>query len=175
MRNIGRRTSHKYTLNYSIHAPTLRVIDNEGKQIGVLTKEEALAKAQGEGRDLVLIAPQAQPPVAKIIDFKKFLYQEEKKQKEARKGVKKGTIKELKLSVFIAAGDLERLTERGREFLNEGHQLRVSLTLRGREIIKRDMGIELMNRYIQNLGDVNVAKEPRLEGRVIRAVISRKK
>ena len=151
------------------------MVDAESKQIGVITKQEALRLAQEKGLDLVLIAPNAKPPVAKIIDFKKFLYQEEKKQKEARKGVKKSVVKDISLSLFIGEADFERLLKRGMEFLNQGNQLRLNLTLRGREIIKRDMAFELMRRYIGLLGTVNVSKEPRLEGRVIRTVISKKK
>lgn len=125
--------------------------------------------------DLVLIAPTANPPVAKITDFKKFLYQEEKKQKEAKKGIKKSILKDIKLSLFIGPADLERQIEKGIEFINEGNQVRLNLTLKGRENAKKEMAFELMKRFISQLGEVNVSKEPRLEGRVVRAVISKKK
>lgn len=151
------------------------MIDSEGKQLGILSKDEALRRAQEQEVDLILIAPQASPPVAKIIDLKKFLYQEEKKQKEAKKGVKKSITKDIKLSLFIASADYERLSQKGKDFLSHGNQLRVNLTLKGREMGKRDMGIALVNRFIESLGDVTVSKEPRLEGRVIRTVVSRKK
>ncbi|MCX7881325.1 MAG: translation initiation factor IF-3 [Patescibacteria group bacterium] len=164
-----------YLINYRIEANQLRVIDETGKQIGILTKEEALKKAQEEEKDLVLIAPKAIPPVAKIIDFKKFLYQEEKKEKEGKKGVKKSVVKNINLSLFIAAGDLERLVNKGKEFLNEGNQLRLSLTLRGREIAKKEMAFSLVNQYIKQLGEVSISREPKLEGRVIRAVVTKKK
>lgn len=155
--------------------PELRVIDTEGGLVGVMSKENALKAASEKQLDLVLIAPKAQPPVAKIIDFKKFLYQEEKKAKEAKKGIKKSIVKDIKLSLFIGAADLERMAHKGKEFLEEGNQLRLNLTLKGREIAKRDMGIKLLNEVIATLGDVNVSKPPRLEGRVIRAVVARKK
>ncbi|MBI2641297.1 translation initiation factor IF-3, partial [Candidatus Roizmanbacteria bacterium] len=147
----------------------------QGKQVGVLNKEEALRIAREKELDLVLVAPKAQPPVAKIIDFKKFLYQEEKKEKEARKGIKKSIVKDVQLSLFIAQADFERLIHKAEEFLNEGNQVRINLTLRGREIVKRSMAFALVQRYIQGLGLVNISKEPRLEGRVIRAVVARKK
>lgn len=162
-------------MNYRIEAPSLRVIDEKGEQLGILSKDEALRTAQEREADLVLIAPKAQPPVAKIIDFKKFLYQEEKKQKEAKKGIKKSTTKDVLLSLFIAEGDLVRIIAKGKEFLEEGNQLRMNLTLRGREIGKRDMAFDLVKRYIASLGEVNISKEPRMEGRVIRAVVARKK
>lgn len=164
-----------YQLNLNIQAVELRVIDDQGKQIGVLSKHEALRLAQEKNVDLVLIVPQAKPPIAKIIDYKKFLYQEEKKEKKARKGIKKSVVKDLKLSLFIAEGDLERLVAKGQEFLKDGNQLRINLTLRGREMGKKDMAFDLMKRYILAMGEVNVSKEPRIEGRVIRAVMARKK
>ena len=177
MRNTSRPRQPKkyYQLNFNIQAPTLRVIDHEGHQIGVLSKDEAVRKAQEMELDLILIAPKANPPVAKITDFKKFLYQEEKKQKEARKGIKKSTVKDVKVSLFIAPLDLERLIKKGKEFLEEGNQLRINLAFKGREMGKHQMGFELIKRFIAALGEVNLSKEPRLEGRVIRAVVSRKK
>ncbi|MCX7956080.1 MAG: translation initiation factor IF-3 [Patescibacteria group bacterium] len=164
-----------YETNWRINAPTLRVINEKGEQLGILSKNDALKKAQDEGLDLVLIAPSANPPVAKIIDFKKFLYQEEKKAKEAKKGIKKGTTKDINFNLFIASADLERLINKGKEFLNEGYQLRLNLTLRGREIAKKNMAFELVNKFIASLGEINLSKPPRLEGRVIRTVITKKK
>lgn len=177
MRNTNRKLTPKkfYITNYNISVSPLRVIDSEGNQVGVLTKEEAFQKAKDQEEDLILIAPNAKPPVAKIIDFKKFLYQEEKKLKEAKKGIKRSIVKDIKLSLFIAQGDLDRIIEKGREFLDQGNQLRLNLTLKGREMGKRDMGMALAKRYIESLGEVNISKEPRQEGRVIRAVVSKKK
>lgn len=172
-----KRQSNKrfFFLNDRISAQTLRVLDEKNNQIGVFLKEEALKKAFEQDLDLVLIAPKANPPVAKIIDFKKFLYQLEKKEKEAKKGIKKGVVKDIKLSLFIGPADLQRLINKGNQFLEEGHQLRISLTLKGREITKKLMAFDLIDRYIKKLKDINVTKPPKLEGRVIRAVIARKK
>lgn len=153
----------------------MRIVDEQSKQIGVMSRDEALKMARESEKDLVLIAAKAQPPVAKIIDFKKFLYQEEKKQKEARKGIKKSIVKDINLSLFIAAADFERMLRRSMQFLSEGNQVRLNLTLRGREIGKRNMAFDLMKKFIGLAGQVNVSKEPRMEGRVIRAVISKKK
>jgi len=164
-----------YTINYRIEAPSLRVINDKGEQVGILTKEEALRMAGDQYIDLVLIAPKANPPVAKLIDFKKFLYQEEKKEKEAKKGIKKSDTKDVTLSLFIGPADLDRLIKRGVEFLHDGHQLRINLTLRGREVVKKQMGYDLVNKFITKLGEVNISKPPRLEGRVIRAVVAKKK
>jgi len=164
-----------YITNWRIEATELRVLNSKGEQIAIMSKADALAKATAEGLDLVLIAEKAKPPVAKLIDFKKFLYQEEKKQKEARKGIKKGVVKDIKLSLFIGPADLDRMIARGIEFLKEGNQVRLNLGLRGREMGKTKMAFDLINSCISKLGDVNVAKEPKLEGRVVRAVVAKKK
>lgn len=153
----------------------MRVIDSQGKQVGVLTKQEALNLALEKELDLVLIAPKAKPPVAKLIDFKKFLYQEKKKEQEAKKGIKKSATKDLSLSLFIGPADFERMVKKGKEFIDGGNQLRLNLTLRGRENMKRQMAFDVINKFIKLLGEVNISKEPRFEGRVIRAVIAKKK
>lgn len=168
-------TKKFYTINHYINVSPLRVVDHESKQVGVLTKEEAMKLATEQEVDLVLIAPKAVPPVAKLIDFKKFLYQEGKKLKEARKGIKKSTVKDIKISLFIAEGDLKRFEDKAKEFLAGGNQVRVNLSLKGREMGKKDMAIRKAKEFIARLGDVNISKEPKVEGRVIRAVISRKK
>lgn len=173
--NNNRTPRKYYQLNFNIQAPQMRVIDAEGNLLGVLEKQAALNEARQRELDLVLIAPHADPPVAKITDFKKFLYQEEKKQKEAKKGIKKSIVKDIKLSLFIAAADFERLVHKCREFLEEGNQVRLNLTLKGRELGKKDMAFDLAKKFISELGEVNVSKEPRMEGRVIRAVVARKK
>ncbi len=177
MRNFNRNRSVKkfYTINQHITASQLRVIDSEGKQIGLLTRQQAIDEAQHRELDLILISPHSNPPVAKIIDFKKFLYQEQKKQKEAKKGVRRSTVKDIKFSLFIAEADFQRLVEKAKEFLKEGNQVRLNLTLKGREMGKKDMAINRTNQFIGLLGEVNVSKEPRAEGRVIRAVVTRKK
>ncbi|QQG43906.1 MAG: translation initiation factor IF-3 [Candidatus Roizmanbacteria bacterium] len=177
MRTTNKRTSQRkfYYLNQNIPANSLRVVDYESKQVGILDKAEALRQAQEAELDLVLIAPNAKPPVAKIIDFRKFLYQEKKKEQEAKKGIKKSSVKDISLSLFIADSDLQRFVEKGKEFLDEGNQLRLNLALKGREMGKVPMGYERIKKFIAELGEVTIAKEPRLEGRVIRAVIFRKK
>jgi len=177
LRNFNRkRTVRKfYTINQHITAPQLRVIDSEGKQIGLLSTQEAQDEARQRELDLILIAPTSSPPVAKIIDFKKFLYQEQKKQKEAKKGVKKSTVKDIKFSLFIAEADLKRLVNKGQGFLKDGNQVRLNLTLKGREMGKREMAIALVNKFIGMLGELNISKEPKLEGRVVRAVVAHKK
>lgn len=171
----GANYPHRYLLNERIEASLIRLIDDRSKQIGVLSKEEALRLAREKGLDLVLISHHANPPVVKLIDFNKFLYQEKKKQQEAKKGSKKSVIKDIKLSLFIGRGDLERLIKKTRAFIEQGHQVRLGLLLKGREMGKKQMGLELVHQFIKSVGDVAVAIQPRLQGRVVIAVIGRKK
>lgn len=173
--NRNKQPGQFYYLNHRIPADQLRVIDSEGNLVGILSRDEAVQQAQSQEMDLVLIAPKATPPVAKITDFKKFLYTQEKKAKEAKKGAKKSTVKDIQISLFIGQADLDRMIDKAKEFIEEGNQVRLNLTMKGREVMKRDMGFELMKKFISYLGEVNIAKEPRQEGRVIRAVVSPKK
>lgn len=164
-----------YFINNRINVPEMRVIDEKGEQVGVLSRQEAMELARTRELDLVLIAAKANPPVAKITDFKKFLYNQEKKLKEAKKGAKKSGVKDIQLSLFIGPADFERMVRKGKEFIDGGNQLRINLALRGREVVKRDMALIQVRKYIEQMGDINVSKEPRFEGRVVRAVLSKKK
>ena len=178
MRNVHRRPLIRkkfYQLNQRIEANELRVIDAQNKQVGVMSKQEALQIGYDKQLDLVLIAATAKPPVAKLVDFRKFLYQEAKKEKAARKGIKKSITKDIQISLFIGAADLERMINRGKKFLSDGNQLRVNLMLRGREMKKKPMALALVTRILGQLGEINIVKEPKVEGRVIRAVVTKKK
>jgi len=177
LRTGYKRREHRpyYILNERIAALTFRLIDEKGKQIGILSRPEALALSREKALDLVLITNKANPPVVKLIDFKKFLYQEKKKQKEAKKGIKKSIIKDIKLSLFIGKGDLERLIKKSRDFLNDGHQVRIGLLLKGREVGKKTMAFDRVNQFIKAVGEVTISTPPKILGRVIIAVIGRKK
>lgn len=169
------KTGKYYFTNLRIQEPQLRVIGQSGELVGLLSREDALKEAENQGLDLVLIAPSAKPPVAKITDFKKFLYEQEKKEKEAKKGAKKSVVKDVQISLFIGPADLERQIIKTKEFLADGNQVRLNLTLKGREVTKKDKALELANNFITNIGEVTISKEPRLEGRVVRAVLTKKK
>lgn len=164
-----------YVLNERIQSSEMRLIDDQSKQIGLLSREDALKLAREKEMDLVMIAEKAIPPVVKLIDFNKFLYQESKKAQEAKKGIKKSVVKDIKLSLFIGKGDLDRLIERSKEFIAEGHPVRLSLVLKGREVVKKQMGFDLLNNFIKELGEVNISTEPKAQGRVILAVVGKKK
>lgn len=162
-----------YRINQRIFAAQLRVLDNEGKQIGVLSKEEALNLAQGQGLDLVEVAPMAKPPVAKIIDYNKFLYQLEKKKKEEKKKAKVSETKEIRLGPFISDNDLQVMIRRGREFLEDGNKVRLVVKFRGRQITRSEFGKETINKVVSALADISkVDREPHLEGKQMIALLS---
>lgn len=178
MRSVIRRPNSihiRHVINDHIRGEQFRLIDALGDQVGLVSRDKALAYAQEHGIDLVLIAAHAQPPVVKAIDYHKFLYQEEKKNREGRKGQKKGGTKDIQLSLFIGEQDLERLARKSQEFLAEGYQVRVKLRLKGREMGKQDMAHEHTRSFIARLGEVSLAVEPKLQGRMIMAVVVRKK
>lgn len=163
----------QYRINERIFASTLRVLDTEGKQVGVLSKFDALQKAKELGVDLVEVAPQAQPPVAKLIDYNKFLYQVEKKKREEKRKAKVSETKEVRLGPFMGAADLENMKSRAEGFLKEGNKVRLVLKFRGRQIIHPEFGHEVVQKMITGLADVSkVEKEPRLEGKQLIAIIS---
>ena len=119
-------------------------MDEAGKQIGIIDRFEALKKAQSEEKDLVEIAPNANPPVVKLINYKKFKYLEEKKQKEQRKSAKNVGMKEIRLSPFMGENDFNTKIKQGEEFLKEGNQLKISLPFKGREITHKEFGQAMM-------------------------------
>ncbi len=172
-----KRDSKKiYKINERIFAPTLRVLDSEGKQIGVLSKSEALNKAREDGLDLVEIAPMAKPPVAKIVDFNKFIYQEEKKKREEKRKAKVSDTKEVRLGPFMSDNDLGVMTKRARDFLIEGDKVRLVVYFSGRQITHPEFGHKILEKVVQQLSDVSkLERDKRFEGRKLIAIISPEK
>lgn len=168
------RTSHKfYRINYQISSPKFRLLDETGKQIGIIDRFEALKRAQSEEKDLVEIAPHANPPVVKLIDFKKFKYLEEKRQREQRKSIKHVGVKEIRLSSFMGEHDFKVRIRQAETFLKEGNQLKISLPFRGREITHKEFGHQMISKAIEYL-EVNgkVVKAPYMEGRVLVTILA---
>ena len=166
-------TKKFYRTNERIFASELRVLDFEGKQIGVMSKVAALQLARDQELDLVEIAGAAKPPVVKIVDFQKFLYQEEKKKREEKKNARVSETKEVRLGPFMSENDLQTMVRRGREFLEDGNKVRLVLKFRGRQIIHPEFGHKLMKRYILELDDISkVDRDAHMEGKQIVALIS---
>lgn len=169
-------TSRKfYRLNYQITSPQLRLLDEEGKQVGIMSKLEALQKAKELDVDVVEIAPKAVPPVAKLIDYKKFKYQEAKKERESRKSQKNVGVKEVRLRPFIGQHDFDTRLARAKEFLEDGNQLKVSLFFKGRELARKEFGYGMVNRFIASLETARVVREPHMEGKSLVAMIVKDK
>ena len=162
----GKLTKKFYRINQYIQAEKVRVVDEKGKQTGVLALSEALQQAQQKGLDLVEVAPKAQPPVCKIIDFKKFKYLEAKKRQQEKKKSKKFELKEIRLSPFMAQNDFDYKIKRAGKFLKEGHKVKIHLLFRGRQITKKNFGYEVFKKATEHLKAIaKVEFEPKMAGR----------
>lgn len=153
-------------MNDDIRVPEVRCNVDGAESLGIISIDEAMQKANEMGLDLVLIAPDAKPPVAKIMDYGKYRYQEEKKLKEQRKNQTKIDIKEIKLSVKIADNDIAYKVKHAREFLTEGKHVKFRVFLRGREMAHPEAAKDVLDRVwpmVEDLGTMD--KPPRFEGR----------
>ena len=163
-------------MNEMITAKEVRCTSDDGTNHGIIPTAQALALADEMGLDLVLIAPDGKPPVAKIMDYGKFRYQQEKKKKEAKKNQKVIVIKEIKLSVKIAENDVSYKVKHAREFLEEGNHVRFRVFLKGREMANPQSGIDVLNKIWPMVEDIAVMdKEPKLEGRYVNLLVLPKK
>src|SRR3954470_1668615 len=143
----GRQVIAKYTrLNDQIRAPKLRVVDEEGKQLGVLSRQEALQLAQERDLDLVEISPNADPPVCKIVDWGKYNYQRTKQQQKNRKTAKTLDMKQMRFGLKIGAHDLDIKMNKVTKFLEAGHKVKIVLFYRGREQAHKEIGFNIAKR-----------------------------
>jgi len=144
--NRGRKKPDETIMNENIRARELRVLGDDGEQFGIISRDEALQIAEDKGLDLVLMSPNARPPVAKIMDYGKHKYQLEKKKKEARKNQKTIDVKEVKFSCKIADNDISYKVKHAREFLEAGKHVKLRVFLRGREMANPEWGVDVLNR-----------------------------
>ena len=147
-------------VNHKIRAREVRVIDSDGKQLGVIPTSQALGAAQQQGLDLVEISPNAAPPVCKIVEYGKYKYEQEKKDRESRKHQHAGKMKEIKLRLNIDDHDYNTKLNHVRDFLADGIKVKVSLYFRGRENAHPEYGNELMQRVIQDVQGAGHAEVP---------------
>ena len=160
-------------INAEIRAPELRVIDEKGLMLGVMSKADALKKAEELAVDLIEIAPKAVPPVAKLIEFGKYRYIEEKKERAQKKKAKAAELKEVRLSPFIAEGDYMTRVRRMDKFLKDGHKVRVVIVFKGRHMDSRPRGYTLMREVLDSVShEVSIDMEPKFLGRHLAMVIS---
>ncbi len=164
----------QYKVNSQITIKEVRLIAEDGKQIGVLSRDEALDYALGQGADLVLIGERANPPVAKIIDYKKFLYQEQKKEKEAKKGQKGSGVKEVRIgSPFAGQADINTRIVRVKDFLEDGFSVKIVIKFVGRQITHPEFGHKIMNHFREQLAkEGKVDREAHFEGKQLIMIMS---
>ncbi len=168
--------SKEVLLNDDIRASEVRCLGDDGTQYGVISRNKALSIAEGKGLDLVLIAPDAKPPVCKVMDYGKFKYQQEKKKKEAKKKQKTIEVKEIKLSVKIAQNDINYKIKHARQFLEEGKHVKFRVFLRGREMSNPDAGKAVLEKIWPMVEDIaDRDKPPLLEGRYVNMLAVPKK
>lgn len=156
--------------NHRIRFPELRVLDEYGEMIGVLTIRDAMIKAQEAEKDLVLLTAQAKPPVAKIIELAKYKYQLQQKEAESRKKSKSQDTKEVRFTPFMGEGDFESRLKKVTTFLEKGDKVRLSLEFKGRAITKKEFGFEMIKRVIELTKELaTVEIEPKLLGKKLMA------
>ena len=153
-------------INEQIRDREVRVIGEDGAQLGIMSSREAMRLAEEAGVDLVKIAPTAKPPVCKIVDYGKFKYEQTRKEKEAKKKQKTVETKEIRLSPNIDTNDLNTKVNQTKKFLQKGNKIKVSLRFRGREMAHKDVGREILNSFYEQLKDIAVVDKPaKMEGR----------
>lgn len=174
-KTINNKDQNQHQINEEINFPEVRVVGPDGEQLGIMSSNQALIAAEEANLDLVLIAPTAKPPVCKILDYKKYLYDQQKKQKEAKKNQKVTETKEIWLSMTIDVGDLNVKAKQTVKFIAAGNRVKVSIRMRGRQQAYSDIGLDVMNRFyaiVEN--SASVEKKPVVEGRNIIMVLGPK-
>lgn len=173
-RNIATEKEHR--INRRINAPQVRLIGADGQQIGVVTVIEALRNAEEAGLDLVEISPTAQPPVCRVMDYGKFLYEESKRKQAAKKKQKQIEIKEVKFRPGTDIGDYQIKLRNLIRFLEEGNKTKITLRFRGREMAHKELGMEMLKRIEGDLREHGIVEQlPRFEGRQMVMVLSPKR
>jgi translation initiation factor IF-3 len=160
-------------INEEIKVKEVRVVGVEGEAIGIMSSDDALKLAYDKGYDLVLMAPQAQPPVCRIMDYGKYRFERDKKEKEAKKKQQVIELKEIQLSCRIDTHDFETKARHAQKFLESGNKVRVVMRFKGREMSHMAIGQEIMDKFQQSCSEFGaVDKAPVLDGRILSMVIS---
>ncbi|SEF70844.1 translation initiation factor IF-3 [Caloramator fervidus] len=166
----------QYLVNEEIREREVRLIDSDGTQLGIMPTKKALEIAEEKQLDLVLIAPQAKPPVCKIMDYGKFIYEQQKKEKEAKKKQKTITVKEIRITPNIDEHDLNVKAKNAEKFLKDGDKVKVTVKFRGREAEHSHLGEDVLKRFAEKLSEVGVIeKQPKLEGKNMIMILTPKK
>lgn len=172
-RSSSRSSSEKYRINGAITAPQVRLIDQNGEALGVVSVKIAQAKARDVGLDLVEVSPNAEPPVCKIIDYGKLKYELQKKKAEAKKKQKVVEVKEVKFTPAIGEHDYQVKLNSIMRFLNDGNKVRITLRFRGREISRQEFGTKIMDRLVEDVKEIAKSEgKSQLEGRQLLMVLT---
>lgn len=162
-------------INEQIRAKEVQVIDGEGKKLGPISLSEALDMAEEKKMDLVLVSPNADFPVCKIMNYGKFKFEQSKREKEAKKKQKTFELKEIRITANIEQHDFEFKAKNARKFIEDGNKVKITVRFRGRELNYVKLGEETLNNFIENLSDVSVPeKKPVLEGKNMFIILAKK-
>ena len=165
----------EHQINEEIRDKEVRLISNDGEQLGIVPIQKAQDIAVEKGMDLVKIAPQAKPPVCKIIDYGKYKYELARKEKEAKKKQKVLEVKELRVTPNIEEHDFEFKSKNARKFLEDGNKVKITVRFKGREVNNSKAGEVVLNKFIEKLSEVSVVeKQPKLEGRNMFIILAKK-
>ena len=176
VRTISTKDSKQTQINEEIRAEEVRLIDENGEMVGIVSLDEALRLAEQADLDLVNISPNAEPPVCKILDFGKYRYEQQKKEKTAKKNQHVTEIKEIRLSASIEDHDVEVKAKNAIKFLQDGDKVKVSLRFRGRERDYTQLGFDAMNKFADMVSDYGVVEKPaKMEGRRMNMFLAPKK
>lgn len=164
-----------HQINEEIRDNEIRLIGDDGEQLGIMSAGDAMKLAEEQGLDLVKIAPQSTPPVCKVMDYGKYRFEQSKREKEARRNQHIVEIKEIRMSPSIGLNDFNVKLKNGMKFLNEGNRLKVTVRFRGREMAHTDLGEELLKRFAAECSEIaTMDKNPKLEGRHMNMFLSPK-
>ncbi|HEY9167819.1 MAG TPA: translation initiation factor IF-3 [Candidatus Kryptonia bacterium] len=163
----------KLKINNEIRVPNVRLIDSDGKQLGVMPPREAMRLAENRGLDLVEIVPTSNPPVCKLVDYGKYMYELTKKEKAKTKGQTSAQLKEIRFHPNTDEHDFQFKSRHAKEFLEQGHKVKGSVFFKGREITYASHGEALLNRFVEFLVEVGkVEQKPKLEGKSMAVIIA---
>lgn len=173
--NANNNNKVQQRTNEMIRVREVRLIDDEGNQLGIVPTQEALRMAKDKDLDLVEVSPNANPPVCKILDFGKYRFEQEKKLRESKKNQKVLKLKEIRMQPKISSGDLDTKAKHVQEFLNEGDKVKITVRFRGRELAHTELGFDVLNEVLKRLTSAyNIDKPAKMDGKMMSITISPK-
>lgn len=174
--NKNRHKEPTDIVNEAIRDREVLVIGSDGTQLGVMSRRDALQKAYDEDLDLLCVAPNAQPPVCKIIDYGRYRFEQQKKEREAKKNQQTAEMKSLRVSPVIDQHDYDTKVKRAKEWLSDGQKVKIDMRFRGRMITRQEVGKQVLDKFTEQVSDVaDVTKPPMLEGNTMSVTFSPKK